>query len=156
MLTGSDGKTSKVADANTTYTSMSQAEANTGTATTARSLSAKVLKATILKHTEDNAKKSELPLMTILSASSEVTIAADGRKALQIDIPNIPNGYVFGAYRGISLAGTSSDSEGFKSVVIQSFGSAGGGTKTNILLKNISQVQVSLTVSADVFFFKSN
>jgi len=43
----------RVADANTTYSTMSQAEAEAGTATSARTMSAKILKAAIEKHTED-------------------------------------------------------------------------------------------------------
>ena len=46
---------SQVADANTTYTAMSQTEAETGTATSARTMSAKVLKSAIVKHTENKA-----------------------------------------------------------------------------------------------------
>lgn len=46
---------SEVADSNTTYSTMSQAEAETGTATSARTMSAKVLKSAIVKHTEDKA-----------------------------------------------------------------------------------------------------
>lgn len=45
----------EVLDANTTYSAMSQAEAEAGTATTARTMSAKVLKAAIEKHTENKA-----------------------------------------------------------------------------------------------------
>ena len=45
----------RVADANTTYSTMSQAEAEAGTATSARTMSAKILKAAIEKHTEDKA-----------------------------------------------------------------------------------------------------
>lgn len=43
----------EVLDANTTYSTMSQAEAEAGTATSARTMSAKILKAAIEKHTED-------------------------------------------------------------------------------------------------------
>ena len=46
---------SEVVDSNTTYSTMSQAEAEAGTATSARTMSAKVLKSAIVKHTEDKA-----------------------------------------------------------------------------------------------------
>ncbi len=46
---------SEVPDANTTYSTMSQAEAEAGTATSGRTMSAKILKAAIEKHTENKA-----------------------------------------------------------------------------------------------------
>ena len=50
ILEGSDGSSSEVTDADTKLTAMTQTEANTGTSTTARSLTPKVLKAAIEKH----------------------------------------------------------------------------------------------------------
>ena len=50
VLEGSDGSSSEVEDADTKLTAMTQTEANTGTSTTARSITPKVLKATIQKH----------------------------------------------------------------------------------------------------------
>lgn len=60
VLTGSDGNTSQVEDSDTKLTAMTQTEGNTGTGTTARSITPKVLKATILKHTEGKASADDL------------------------------------------------------------------------------------------------
>ena len=91
---------------------------------------------------------SKTDLIT-LSANQSVTIPANNRKNSQFTIPDIPEGYSFGAYRQIAVNGT-----GFQNVFIQSFATSGGGTKANISVYNAGDTEVTVNVSVTGLFFK--
>lgn len=71
-LTGSDGSTTSVTDSNTTYSAMSVSEMQTGTATTARSITAARLKAAVQYHAP---LKTESDPIFQASAASGITAA---------------------------------------------------------------------------------
>lgn len=94
-------------------------------------------------------------LTTIGGNSGDQTVPANGRKNIQITINNIPEGYSFGAYREISIAAGTGDTTGYQQCAIQFFGTAGGGTKANLGIKNFSSNAVTIKVNVTALFYKN-
>lgn len=94
---------------------------------------------------------SEHTFTSLSATMTGITVPANGRTNVQIPIQNIPEGFFFGAYREVSLAGSDS---GFENCAIQFFGSASNGTKANIGIKNFSNSDVTINVNVTVLFMK--
>ena len=101
------------------------------------------------------ALKTDLPsLQTVAASQDNIEVAAGSRVNVQVPL-DIPEGYAVGSYKGIGLTSATDDADGFKSCAIQSFSTAGGGTKANISIKCFGDAAVKVKLNVEVLCFKS-
>lgn len=75
-------------------------------------------------------------IKTVSGSVDNITIGANGTNTVAVDL-GMPNGYVIGGYRQISIQAASNGGANQANIVIRWFGSTGGGTKANVAMKNI-------------------
>lgn len=108
------------------------------------------LELTVLRIDEEIGKVVSEPTFVLAGVSqNDITVPARGRKNVQIPISDVPDGYVFGAYRGVYISGS-----GYKNCAVQFFDSAEGGTKANIAICNLFDEDVVINVSATILFMR--
>lgn len=80
-----------------------------------------------------------------------ITIASQGRVNKQLLLQNLPAGFQIVAYKQISLekASQETNADAFHKVYIQTFSTAGGGTKANVSVVNTNtfSTQIKLTIT---------
>lgn len=94
---------------------------------------------------------SEPTFVHIRASQSDVVVPAKERTNIKIPLVDVPEGYVFGAYRGVALGGQDT---GFHKCAFQMFDSSDGGTKANISIVNFSEEEVTVDVNVTVMFMR--
>lgn len=94
---------------------------------------------------------SEPTFVHIRATQSDVVVHAKERTNIKIPLTDIPEGYVFGAYRGVALGGQGT---GFHKCAFQMFDSSDGGTKANISIVNFSEEEVTVDVNVTIMFMR--
>lgn len=79
-----------------------------------------------------------------------VTVPAGDRTNIKIPM-EVPEGYTFGAYRGVALGGQGT---GFHKCAFQMFDSSDGGTKANVSITNFGTEEVTVDVNVTVLFIR--
>lgn len=94
---------------------------------------------------------SEPTFVHIRATQTGVVVPAKERTNVKIPLTDIPEGYVFGAYRGVALGGQGT---GFHKCAFQMFDSSDGGTKANISIVNFSEEEVTVDVNVTIMFMR--
>lgn len=80
-----------------------------------------------------------------------ITIASQGRVNKQLLLQNLPTGFQIVGYKQVSIekASQETNAEAFHKVYIQTFSTAGGGTKANVSVVNTNtfSTQIKLTIT---------